>query len=117
LQRWEALGSDFEALDVQMLAISPDTVDETARLRRKVRSLRLLADPELEVIDAFGVRHPNGIAATPGPRGIRRPLAIPTTFLIDAGGSVRWIDQAEDYRVRSDASRVLGAIRTLLTRT
>jgi len=102
---------------VQMLAISPDTVDETARLRRKVRSLRLLADPELQVIDAFGVRHPNGIAATPGPRGIRRPLAIPTTFLIDAGGSVRWIDQAEDYRVRSDAPRVLGAIRPLLTRT
>ena len=49
--------------------------------------------------------------------GIRRSLAIPTTFLIDAEGSVRWIDQAEDYRVRSDAPRVLGAIRPLLTRT
>jgi peroxiredoxin len=106
--------SDFEALGVQMLAISPDTVDETARLRRKLPSLGLLADPELRVTDAFGVRHPGGLAATPGPRGIRRPLAIPTTFLIDAEGLVRWVDRAEDYRVRSDAPRVLGAIRPLL---
>ena len=100
---------------MEMLAISPDTVKETAGLQRKVPGVRLLADPELQVIDAFGVRHPNGLAATPGKRGIRRPLAIPSTFLIDAVGSVRWIDQAEDYRVRSDAARVLGAIRPLLT--
>jgi peroxiredoxin len=115
LQRWEALQSDFDALGIRMVAISPDTVDETALLKRKSGlSMPLLADPDLSVTDLYGLRHPNGFAGTPGKRGIRRPLAIPTTLLIDAEGVVRWIDRADDYRVRSEASRVLGAIRPLL---
>jgi peroxiredoxin len=43
------------------------------------------------------------------PKGIS-PLPIPTTFLVDAESIVRWIDQAEDYRVRSHPDRVLQAI-------
>ena len=93
--------SEFDALEIQMVAISPDTVDESARLARKGLSMPILADDTLAVTDLYGVRHPDGIAATPGKRGIRRPLAIPTTLLIDAEGVVRWIDRAEDYRVRS----------------
>jgi len=38
-------------------------------------------------------------------------LPIPVTFLVDAEGIVRWIDQAEDYQIRSHPERVLGAIR------
>jgi peroxiredoxin len=106
--------AEFDALGIQMLAISPDTVAEAARLERKGLSMPLLADPELAVTDLYGLRHPGAFAGTPGKRGIRRPLAVPTTLLIDAEGVVRWIDRAEDYRVRSEASRVLGAVRPLL---
>lgn len=106
--------AEFDALGIQMVAISPDTVAESARTAAKGLSMPILSDAELAVTDLYGVRHPGGLAPTPGKRGIRRPLAIPTTLLIDAGGVVRWIDRADDYRVRSEASRVLGAIRPLL---
>jgi len=32
-------------------------------------------------------------------------MAIPTTLLLDEGHVVRWSGQADDYRVRGDASR------------
>jgi peroxiredoxin len=89
-------------------------VAEAARMKRRL-GLRMivLSDADLAVTDRFGLRHQNGITATPR-RGIFRPLAIPTTFLVDAGGRVRWIDRAQDYRVRSDAPRVLAAARSAL---
>ena len=39
-----------------------------------------------------------------------KAMAIPTTLLIDEDGIVRWIDQADDYRLRSDGERVMGAV-------
>jgi peroxiredoxin len=94
-----------------MVTVSPDTVQETARLRSKLGlGMLMLADPALEAISLYGVRHEKGFAATPGPRGILRPLAIPTALLVDERGVVRWIDQTDDYRIRSDAERVLAAI-------
>ena len=62
------------------------------------------------------VRHQRGIAATPGRRGVFRPLAIPTAILVDGSGMVRWIDQTDDYRLRADAERVAAAVRDALGR-
>jgi len=31
-----------------------------------------------------------------------KAMAIPTTLLVDEKGDVQWIDQSEDYRLRSD---------------
>jgi hypothetical protein len=42
------------------------------------------------------------------------PLAIPTTILVDRSGTVRWIDQADDYQKRSHPERVLAALRATL---
>jgi hypothetical protein len=38
-------------------------------------------------------------------------MAIPTTLILDEDGIVRWIDQAEDYRLRGDRTRTEGALR------
>jgi peroxiredoxin len=65
-----------------------------------------LADPDLVVTDQFNLRNPKNIS----PRGIGG-LPIPTTFLVDAEGKVRWIDQTDDYMLRSEPERVLEAIR------
>jgi peroxiredoxin len=105
---------EFEALGVELVAISADTVRESARGKRRSNlNMPVLADPELEAIDLYGLRHERALG---GPRNgsMIRNLAIPTTVLIDAGGVVRWIDQASDYRVRSDADRVLEAVRRIL---
>jgi peroxiredoxin len=115
LQRWEQFRPRFEALGVTMVTVSPDTVEETARLRTRYGlGMVMLADPALQVIGLYGVRHEKGFAATPGRRGMLRPLAVPTALLVDEWGIVRWIDQTDDYRLRSDADRVVAAIAETL---
>lgn len=114
----------FDALGVQVIALSRDDVDQARRMHREdsLGDLTLLADPELEVIGKFGLVHHKKALATTSPifrvfglpigipRGFEQ-MAIPTTLLIDAQGIVRWIDQADDYRVRSDVARVDAALR------
>ncbi len=116
MQRWEDLQDDFDALGVKMVAISPNTVEQADAMRSKHGlSMLQLADPDLEVIKAYGVEHPNAMAGDPrDSRGMRRALAIPTTILTDASGTIRWIDQSSDYRVRSDGQRVLKAVKKAL---
>ena len=70
----------------------------------------MLADPELEVTSRYNLRNERNLS----PQGIAA-LPIPTTFLVDAEGIVRWIDQSEDYQVRSHPERVLGAIEQSLS--
>ena len=66
--------SEFDALGVRMLAISPDNVEEAAGMVRKGFSMPLLADASLTVTDLYGLRHQKGFAGTPGKRGMLRPL-------------------------------------------
>jgi len=91
---------------VRIVTISTDTPGEIA-LGRGVHGLNatMLADPALEVIDAFGYRNKNfnnfKIPNRPG-------LPVPTTLLVDSTGTVVWMDQSENYTQRSDPD-VVGA--------
>ena len=97
---------ELDARGIEIVAISSDTPEEIRKGRDKHGArARLLSDAGLEVTDLYGLRNPTNL--TPG--GIR-PMPIPTTFLVDAQGLVRWIDQSEDYMLRSDPGRVLEAI-------
>lgn len=71
----------------------------------------MLSDADLRVTDLYGLRNSGNVT----PRGWT-DLPIPTTFLVDGEGVVRWIDQARDYQIRSHPDRVLGAIRENLDR-
>lgn len=114
----------LEELGVELVGISRDDVEQ-ARLMHEQDALGralLLADPELEVVRQFGLEHHKTVVTTsPLVRVFGLPLgmpkgteamAIPTTLLIDEQGIIRWIDQAEDYRVRSDSARVEAALRS-----
>ena len=70
----------------------------------------MLSDRDLAVARAFGVENRNTSLRPPGLVG----LPIPTTILTDAGGIVRWIDQSDDYMVRSEPGRVLEALEQAL---
>jgi len=61
------------------------------------------------VTDQFNLRNPFNVS----PRGLGG-LPIPTTFLVDAEGIVQWIDQTDDYMLRSQPDRVLQAINATL---
>jgi len=65
-----------------------------------------LADPDLVATDKLNLRNPVNLS----PRGVGG-LPIPTTILVDAEGKVRWIDQTDDYMLRSEPGRVLQAIK------
>ncbi len=111
----------LEARGVQVVALSKDTVAQAAAHRvRDGLTFPLLSDPDLSVITRFGLRHEAGLEFRTFLIGsVRFPLgwpvgfkamAIPTTLLLDEDHIVRWIDQADDYRIRGDASRTQGAL-------
>ena len=114
LHAWASLLPELHGLGVAFVALSPDTVPET-RLGRELHgwTFPVLSDHDLAVTEALGLRSNKTLAIGPG-RSIARVLAVPTTILVDRDGVVRWIDQATDYRVRSDPSRVLPAVREAL---
>ena len=92
------------------MAISTDTPAKI-RAGRAKHGLKatLLSDPELAITDRYNLRNPFNVS----PLGVGG-LPIPTTFLVDASGVVRWIDQTDDYMLRSAPDRVLDAISTRL---
>ena len=112
----------FDRYEVKVVGLSKDTVEDANKQRiRDGLSFTLLADPELKVIEEFGLIHQNGLEfgtffflgfPLGWPTGFRR-MAIPTTLLVDRDGTVRWIDQAEDYRLRGDAERIQQALQTV----
>ncbi len=73
----------------------------------------MLSDADLSVTRLYGIENVAPKMKPPGVPG----LPIPTTILADADGTIRWIDQTNDYVVRSKPERVLGAIRDALPAT
>ena len=93
------------------MLLCADTPEQIREGRQKHGlSTLILSDHDLSVTRLYNVENtapklkPAGVAGIP----------IPTTILADREGIVRWIDQAEDYRVRSQPSRVLEALRRAL---
>jgi hypothetical protein len=39
-----------------------------------------------------------------------KSMSIPTSLLVDEEGTIRWIDQSEDYRLRASEEAVLKAV-------
>ncbi len=112
---------DLAKHGIAVFALSKDDVRTAAKQReRDGLSFTVLSDPKLAVIRQFGLEHHKAIEFSTGaftlfglPLALFpsiKTMAIPTTLLIDEEGVVRWIDQAEDSRIRSNSDRVLGAV-------
>lgn len=92
--------NDIHGAGAEVLAISVDPVEASQQLAADLKlAYVLLSDPELKVIDAYGVRHPGG--------GGGKDIARPATFILDRDGVVRWRDLTENYRVRVRPERIL----------
>ena len=66
----------------------------------------ILADPELQTIDAYGLRHVGA-----GPDG--SDIADSASVLIDGAGVVRWTFVTRNFRVRPTPADVLAALDAL----
>lgn len=104
--------------DVDVIAISRDSVADVRRhVERDGLPFEVLSDANGAVISSLGleIRHMRYVTWFPHtlpigiPLGFRR-MAIPTSILVDEEGVIRWIDQSEDYRMRSDSGRVASAL-------
>ena len=107
MRRWEELRPELDARGVQIVTLCTDSAEEIRAGRDKHGAKAvMLSDEDLAVTRRFQLVNTR-INLTP--KGTK-PMPIPTTILVDAAGTVRWIDQARDYQVRSSRERVLAAI-------
>ena len=98
---------ELKALDVQVLGVSVDPPEINRGVRQNLKApFPILSDSKHEAMEAFGTRNPN---QEPG----EGPINIPTLVLIDKTGTVRWIHQADDYRVRAPIAQVISEARKL----
>ena len=98
-------------MGVQIVAVCTDKPGMIKKGRR-LHGLQatILADPELKVIDQYGVRNLGVNVRPPGVPG----LPVPTTILAGADGKICWIDQTDMYSKRSDPERVGAAMKECL---
>jgi peroxiredoxin len=111
LRRWEELRPELDARGIEIVTLSGDKPEAIRKGRHKHGAkATMLADPDLALTTRFNLRNEHAL----GPSGIGT-LPIPTTFLVDKQGVVRWIDQSDDYQIRSEPGRVLTAIEAGLS--
>ncbi len=90
-----------------MLAISVDPVEKNLELSDMLGfEFALLSDPDLEVIDAYGVRHEEG-----GIGGV--DIARPAVFVLDREGNIAWKNITDNWRVRVRPDEVLKQLARL----
>jgi len=103
---------ELDKKHIQLIAICPETPEEIAKGRKKHGSKAImLSDHDLKITEKYNLLKERNFAPKPG---MLVPLPVPTTFLVDDKGIVQWIDQADDYMVRSHPDRVRDAIESKL---
>ena len=86
------------------MGISVDSPAESQKLcQSQGYTFPFLSDPQAETIRQYGVLHTKG-----GQTG--NDIARPAEFLIDAAGTIRWVNLTDDIRVRARPESVLAAI-------
>jgi len=94
---------DFRRRGARVVAVVVDPPDRNAQVVRELGlEFPIVSDPDLTVIDQFGLRHADGI---PG-----ADIARPATFVVDGDGVVRWRDLTENYRIRPRPDDILRAL-------
>jgi peroxiredoxin len=98
----------LQALDVQVIGVSVDTVDKAREAQTKLQApFPMLSDLYVKAMDLYGTRSP--VYKNRGGAAINTP----TLVLIDKTGTIRWRHQAADYRIRAPISEVLNKARIL----
>lgn len=92
---------------IRPVAISVDTPEESRKLSQQMGyTFTILSDSNAEVIKRYDLVH-----AGAGENG--RDIARPAEFLVDASGTVRWVNLTENYTVRARPEQILNAANSL----
>lgn len=99
---------EFKALDTQILAISVDPRAKGKFVKEKLKApFPILSDSKREVMTLYGTRSPEYHNRSGG------SINTPTLVLIDKAGTIRWIHQATNFRVREALEEDLAQARKL----
>ena len=97
----------LEEVGIRPVAISVDSPEESRVLAQQAGyTYPFLSDPKAEVIRSYDLLH-----AGAGIEG--QDVARPAEFLVDASGTVRWVNLTENYWVRARPEQVLEVAKTL----
>jgi peroxiredoxin len=116
---------ELERRRVKPVVVSVDRVDEAARTQATYTiPFPVLSDPDVVAHRAYRVAHHAGEAEVAKLRGFgidlerasgrdHHVIAIPSVFIIDREGIVRWAHADRDYKVRPSALQLLAVIDSL----
>jgi peroxiredoxin len=112
----------------RLLAISPQRPDGSLSMREKHDlTFPVLSDPGNTVAGALGITLEPSADVLAAQRGLGLDLSqvnadatatipMPTTLVVDAGGTIRWIDVHPDYTTRSEVADILAALDEVIGR-
>lgn len=101
-----AVDKEMKSAGGTLMAISADEPADARRIAERFRlEFPVLADPKLEVISAYGVRHVGGLGD--------RDIAAPAHFLIGTDGKVKWRFISRRQQERAGRAADTGAIEAL----
>lgn len=90
----------FQDLDAQIWVISNDPADKLEAMRQKLGlDFPTLMDPELEVVERFGVKHPE------------KDLPHPTAVVVDKSGTTSYVRIDENYAERPSTEELIEAVK------
>lgn len=125
LRAYQALLPDFAALGARLVAISPETPDNTLSTAEKnALAFDVLSDAKGQLADALGIRFElsDAVRALYEKFGHDLParngddnwsLPMPATYVVARGGRIALANVDPDYRNRLDPGIVLAALRDL----
>jgi peroxiredoxin len=93
----------FEDRNARIYVVSIEDSDTAAKSVREFPGLRVVADTERKMAEAFQVIHPG---SAPG----SGDSSAPTTILVDAKGQVRWTFRPERHLKRLSPDELLAAV-------
>ena len=97
----------IEAQGIRAVAISVDAPEVSRKLCQKAGyTFTFLSDPKAEVIRRYDLLH-----AGAGVNG--QDIARPADFLVDATGTVRWVNVTENLWARTRPEQIIEAAKNL----
>ena len=123
LRAWQALLPELSARGASLVAISPQTPDNSLSTAEKnTLAFPVLSDSALAAADAFGISFDMGeeLVALYAKGGNDLPvfngngrwaLPIPATYVVDTNGTIAYAHVEADYRKRAEPSEVLEHVR------
>lgn len=100
---------EFQKGGVQVYAVSVNLPEHNEKLKARLGAgYEFLSDAKAELLEALDIRQ-----AYRSPTGQDNP--IPTQYLLDREGIVRWFYRAETWRIRPHPREALEAIQLLMS--